>query len=321
MWWPMLGGLVVGAGGLIEPRALGVGYDVIRDLLQGNLVGSAVVGLLLIKALIWTVSLGSGTSGGVLAPLLIMGGSLGALGSSFLPEAARPLWPMLGMAAILGGTMRSPLTGLVFAIELTHDVNALLPLLIACVAAHGFTVLVMSRSILTEKVARRGYHLTREYTVDPLEGVAIREVMQPGVVTVSASLLTSDLLARYFDARSPESHLGYPVVDAAGDLVGVVTRSDVLALPESPETTVADLVRRPPIVAYPDETCRTAAERMAGAGIGRLPVVRREDPNHLSGIVTLSDLLKARAQTIDDERRRERLLHPGSRRLSRKISA
>src|SRR5262249_20796727 len=153
MWWPVLGGLVVGVGGYFQPRTLGVGYDLIEDLLHGRYVLVVLLPMIAVKCWIWSTALGSGTSGGVLAPLLIMGGALGALGTAFLPGDAS-LWPLVGMAAILGGTMRSPLTGAVFALELTGDLNALPALLLASVVAYGFTVLVMKRSILTEKLAR-----------------------------------------------------------------------------------------------------------------------------------------------------------------------
>ena len=168
MWWPLLGGVVIGLGGLLYPRALGVGYDTIHDLLTGQLVGVALVGLMVTKAVIWAVALGSGTSGGVLAPLLIMGGALGALEAHWIPTGDPGLWAALGMGAMMGGTMRSPFTAVAFMVELTHDVNVLPGLLVACVAADAVTVLLMKRSILTEKVARRGYHVTREYIANPL---------------------------------------------------------------------------------------------------------------------------------------------------------
>ena len=177
MWWPIIGGFVVGLGGLIFPQALGVGYDMIGSLLQGDVVLTTIAGILLVKSIIWAVSLGSGTSGGVLAPLLMMGGALGGLLSGFLPNEGLGFWPLIAMGAILGGTMRSPFTGVVFAVELTHDVNVILPLLLASVIAHAFHSADLKRSILTEKVARRGYHLSREYAVDPLEILFVREVM------------------------------------------------------------------------------------------------------------------------------------------------
>jgi H+/Cl- antiporter ClcA len=197
MWWPALGGLVVGIGGLFQPRALGVGYDVIDDLLQGKYVPGMLMGLIAVKCCIWSVALGSGTSGGVLAPLLIMGGALGALVSGVLPGGDRSLWPLVSMAAVMGGTMRSPLTGAVFALELTYDIQTLPALLIATVVAHAFTVLVMRRSILTEKVARRGHHISREYAVDPLERICVGEVMsepsrcRPSYRSRTSSAITS----------------------------------------------------------------------------------------------------------------------------------
>ena len=178
MWWPALGGLAIGLGGLVFPQALGVGYDVIAALLRGDVARNTALGILLVKSAIWAIALGSGTSGGVLAPLLMMGGALGGLEAAFLPAQGAGFWQLVSMGAILGGTMRSPFTGVIFAIELTHDVNMMLPLLVASVIAHGFTVLTLRRSILTEKVARRGYHLSREYAVDPLEVQLVREVMR-----------------------------------------------------------------------------------------------------------------------------------------------
>src|SRR5204863_3392188 len=164
--------------------ALGVGYDTIGSLLQGDVPGRIILGILVVKSIIWAVSLGSGTSGGVLAPLLMMGGALGGVEAMFFPYEGAGFWPLISMGAILGGTMRAPFTGVVFALELTHDVNILLPLLVAVTLAHGFTVLVLGRSILTEKVARRGYHLSREYSVDPLEILFVREVMRPNIAAL-----------------------------------------------------------------------------------------------------------------------------------------
>ncbi len=185
MWWPLLGGAVVGLGGLLYPRALGVGYDTIHDLLTGRLVGLVLLGLVVTKAVIWAVALGSGTSGGVLAPLLIMGGSLGALEAHWIPSGDPGLWAAISMGAMMGGTMRSPFTAVAFVLELTHDINVLPGLFVACIAAHAVTVLLMKRSILTEKVARRGYHLTREYTVNPLQLLRVRDVMEPALLIPS----------------------------------------------------------------------------------------------------------------------------------------
>ncbi len=206
MWWPSVGGLVIGVGGWMFPQALGVGYDVIADLLQGDVGARVILGVLVVKSVIWSVSLGSGTSGGVLAPLLMMGGALGGVEAWFLPAEGLGFWPLVSMGAILGGTMRSPLTGIVFALELTHDFNMVLPLLVAVTIAHGFTVLMLKRSILTEKIARRGYHLSREYAVDPLEILFVREVMRTSVVRAPGRRpvrCPAPLAARRPVARSP----------------------------------------------------------------------------------------------------------------------
>ncbi len=325
MWWPAIGGLVVGIGGIIQPRALGVGYDIIEELLQGQYVIATFAGLLVVKALIWSISLGSGTSGGVLAPLLIMGGVLGAaLGSTLLPDAPRGLWPLVGMAAVLGGTMRCPLTGAIFALELTHEINALPALFIASVISYGFTVLVMKRSILTEKVARRGYHVSREYSVDPLERLLISEVMTTDVVTVPAAMPVKEVVREYFLGGAHVGHQGYPVVDENGHVLGIITKSNLMqnwviglmTQPTSPDINLGpiiayDLIQGKPITVYATDLCRTAAERMAQSGVGRVLVVSPEEPDKLIGIVTRSDLLKARGRAVEEEEVRERFLGTG----------
>ncbi len=311
MWWPALGGLAVGIGGLIEPRALGVGYDVIADVLRGGPATGPLVRLLLVKGLIWSLALGSGTSGGVLAPLLMMGASVGLILSPILPAGGHALWPLIGLSAILAGTMRSPLTGIIFALELTRRVDALLPLLIACSAAFALTVLILPRSILTEKVARRGHHLSREYTVDPLETLMVGQVATKPAVTVPATLPIRELESLFFDMRTGNAHQGYPVVDEKGRLVGVVTRSDLLGLPSAEDLgniPVASAIGRMAVIAHPDETCRAAADRMAAEGVGRLPVVRREAPQEVIGILTRSDIFKARERDLDVEQRRESII-------------
>jgi H+/Cl- antiporter ClcA len=178
MWWPAVGGLVIGVGGLIEPRALGVGYDVIDALLTGRASMSLIVGILVVKTLIWGISLGSGTSVGVLAPVFMIGGALGALEAHVLPGVVPGFWALIGLGAVVGGVMRSPLTGVVFPLELTHAWPLALPLLIGATAAYLVSALILKRSVLTEKIARRGLHLSREYAVDPLEVLLVDEVME-----------------------------------------------------------------------------------------------------------------------------------------------
>jgi len=309
MWWPIIGGFVVGLGGLIFPQALSVGYDTIGALLQGEVLLTTLAGILLVKSIIWAVSLGSGTSGGVLAPLLMMGGALGGLLSGFLPHEGIGFWPLIAMGAILGGTMRSPLTGVVFAVELTHDLNAMLPLLLASVVAHAFTVLSLRRSILTEKVARRGYHLSREYAVDPLEILFVREVMRSNVVAIPADIPITQLADSLYDEQSPRRQRLYPVVDGNKNLVGVVPRHELQDLVQrGDDHGLAERFRRDPKVAYPDEPLRVVVYRMAETGLTRFPVVERDGAHKLVGMVSLDDLLKARTHSLDAERRRERVL-------------
>jgi len=235
MWWPLLGGAVIGLGGLLYPRALGVGYDTIHDLLTGQLVGVALVGLMVTKAVIWAVALGSGTSGGVLAPLLIMGGALGALEAHWIPSGDPGLWAALSMGAMMGGTMRSPFTAVAFMVELTHDVNVLPGLLVACVAADAVTVLLMKRSILTEKVARRGYHVTREYIANPLHLLRVQDVMEPPVLQVGdrpPAVSYPDELLDHALTKMLEHEVDLlPVVNRGEpeQVVGYVARDGILA--------------------------------------------------------------------------------------------
>jgi H+/Cl- antiporter ClcA/predicted transcriptional regulator len=310
MWWPALGGLVIGVGGWMFPQALGVGYDVIADLLQGDVSGRVILGILVVKSIIWSVSLGSGTSGGVLAPLLMMGGALGGVEAWFLPNEGVGFWPLVSMGAILGGTMRSPLTGVVFSLELTHDVNMLLPLLVAVTIAHAFTVLALRRSILTEKIARRGYHLSREYAVDPLEILFVREVMRTSVVALAADAPFDALRRSLHGQSSPGRQRLYPVIGAQQELVGVVTRDDLKRHVNGTSGSglpLSAIVKTKPIVAFPDESLRMIVYRMAETGLTRFPVVARDD-KRLIGMIALTDLLKARNLNLDAERRRERVL-------------
>ena len=309
MWWPAIGGLAIGLGGLVFPQALGVGYDTIAALLQGNVTSRVILGVLLVKWFIWAVSLGSGTSGGVLAPLLMMGGALGGLEAMFLPNEGGGFWPLISMGAILGGTMRAPFTSIVFAFELTHDANVFLPLLVGSVIAHGFTVLTLRRSILTEKVARRGYHLSREYAVDPLEILFVREVMRTKVAVLPAASTLGEIgYSLRVDHRQKQRLL--PVVNAEGQLVGVVTRGDINDRMEQNGDAalrwpIGDLVRTSAVEAYPDEPLRVVVYRMVEKGCTRMPVLERGTRKFL-GLVSLNDLLKARSLHLEEESRRER---------------
>ena len=304
MWWPALGGLAVGLGGLAEPRALGVGYDVIADLLSGHPAAGAVALILVVKAAIWLVAVSSGTSGGVLAPLLILGGALGWLLGLALPGEPG-FWALLGMAAMLGGTMRAPLTGALFAVELTGDLRALPALLGATVAAYAVTVLLLRRSMLTEKIARRGQHITREYGVDPYELARVGEIMTRDVESLSFDMPVSQAIARVAAAR----HKAYPVVDVAGRPVGLVTRADVLgwsAAGEEGDDPLGARVSDASLpVLHPQDVAAQALDAMLASGLGRLPVTEPER-GRLVGLVTRRDLLQVWAATVRGEGERSR---------------
>ena len=292
-WWPAIGGLAIGLGGLVFPQALGVGYDTIQSLLQGDVANSLLAGVLLVKSAIWMLSLGSGTSGGVLAPLLMMGAALGGVEAMFLPNNGGGFWPLVSMGAVLAGTMCAPFTAILFAFELTHDVNILLLLLVASMISYGVSVLWMKRSILTEKIARRGFHITREYATDPLEILFAREVMRTKVVALT------------IDAQLQTTHRGqqlYPVVDDNRHLLGVVTREDR----RNGSGPLADIMRKP-VVAYTDEPLRIVVTRMAETGFTRMPVLDAET-GQLAGMISLQDLLQARVRNLNEERRRETVL-------------
>jgi H+/Cl- antiporter ClcA len=313
MWWPIVGGVVVGIGGLIFPHALGVGYDNIGHMLAGNASIQFIVGILVVKSIIWSVSLGSGTSGGIIAPLLMVGCALGGVEALFLPHEGLGFWSLVSMGAVIGAAMNAPFMAIIFSLELTHDLNAVVPLAIAVFVAHALTSLLLSRSILTEKISRRGYHLSREYSVDPLEILFVREVMRTNIVAL-ASDVTSKALLQTLRA-SPEQRTVqrlYPVLGENKHMIGVITRKDLQkaqqTLADHTDLQLSTLMKTQPAVTYPDEPLRAAVNRMAETGFTRLPVVQRDNPQELVGIVSLNDLLKARVHNLTEERHRERIL-------------
>jgi H+/Cl- antiporter ClcA len=310
MWWPAIGAVVVGVGGYFDPAVLGVGYDNITGLLHGTLNLHDAAGLLIGKAVVWITALSSGTSGGVLAPLLIMGGALGAIEAHVLPFGDMGFWAVIGMAAILGGTMRAPLTSTLFAVELTGNVHILPALLVASVAAFAVTVLLMSRSILTERIARRGHHIMREYAIDPFLQTRAADIMANPVHTLAGSIPVEEAIAFFMAAEGPKRHKSYPVVDDAQRLIGMVSRADVLRWSREgwgDAATLTDLESGDILTGYDDELVGQLADRMAAADIGRVPVVERAT-GRVVGLVARRDLLRVRTRQIREERQRRRLL-------------
>ena len=336
MWWPIIGGLIIGIGGYFFPHGFGVGYDLIADLLVDKVSVGIIVGILIAKSLMWALSLGSGTSGGVVAPLLIIGGAVGAAAAHYpavFPNEGAGFWALLGMAAVLGSTMGAPLMCIVFAVELTQDMNMFVPLILTVFAAYCINILFMRRSILTEKISRRGFHLSREYSVDPLEIMMTKDVMRTNVVALPATLSIDDLSKSFATEHSRRGQWLYPIVKEDESLLSVLTRGELQRLITERESgqmpinvLLADTCQagRPILVAYPDEPLRVIVNRMAESGLTRFPVVdrrgkhrehgskqERQDGHNvpkLVGLVSLTDLLKARAANLQAERKRERVL-------------
>lgn len=305
MWWPVIGGLFVGLGGFFDPRVFGVGYDLIHSLLSGHMIGWLAVGLLIGKSLVWSSALGSGTSGGVLAPLLIIGGAVGAVLAQWIPAGDSGLWAMIGMAAMMGGTMRAPLTAMIFTIELTHDINTLPALLIGCVASYAFTIFMMPRSILTEKVTRRGHHINCEYGVDPLSITRVQDVMETELQAVSHTLTLFDISENLAKGSRHQASL---ILNDIGELVGLITRGDVIRAMEAGSDLSASVMsysNTKLTVTYPDELLKEAVIKMITQDIGRLPVVSRMAPSKPIGYIGRSAIIQAQVKHLQEEYYRE----------------
>jgi H+/Cl- antiporter ClcA/CBS domain-containing protein len=316
MWWPVIGAVVVGTVGVIEPRTLGVGYENIVGTLSGTLVGRALILLVILKFISWAVYLGSGTSGGTLAPLFTIGGGLGGWIGGLIAVAAPGLGvdprvaALVGMAAIFAGASHALLASVVFAFETTRQPLGLLPLLAGCASAYLISLLLSKNSIMTEKLSRRGTAVRTEYAVDHLSHVMVSDAMTRDVVSLAADDLLGAarawLSGELREARAVSSHQGFPVVDEEGRLVGVVTRRDLLDARFTDDLRIAEIIRRPPAVAFTDSTLRDAADLMVVERVGRLPVVPRGDERRVVGIISRSDLLAAHAPRIAATRHRGR---------------
>ncbi len=326
MWWPALGGLVVGVIGIIVPRTLGVGYDNITDMVSGSIAGRALLMLAGFKLLSWAIALGSGTSGGTLAPLFTIGGGMGAV----LGGIATLLFPhvgidvrvaaLVGMAAIFAGASRALLASVIFAFETTHQPLGLLPLLGGCTAAFLVSCLLMRNTIMTEKIARRGIRVPAEYAADALEQLLVRDCASRPVVTLRGDDSLETVRAWLFTGADAAHHQGFPVLDDQRNLVGVVTRRDLLN-PSTPGVThVRELITHPPVVLHEDNSLREAADLMVEKDIGRLPVVSREEPRRVVAMLTRGDLLAAHKQRRNEFRHARRVLrfvpHPRRRATS-----
>jgi H+/Cl- antiporter ClcA/CBS domain-containing protein len=305
MWWPAIGGIAVGICGFIMPRTLGVGYENISGFLNGEFTWQILLMLSVMKFLSWSIALGSGTSGGTLAPLFTIGGAL----ASAIAVLLLSLFPglgidprmagLIGMAAMFAGASRALLASVVFAFETTLQSSGLLPLLAGCSAAYLLSSLLMKQTIMTEKIARRGLRVPSDYAADFLARRLVKEVVTRSVQTVTTDTSVPELRSR-FDDRDPQFlHQGYPVIDAHGEVIGVVTQKDVhRELYEG--KTVGQIISRKLAVVFEDSTLREAADLMVQEKVGRLPVVLRDDPFKLIGIISRSDLLHAHTTRLHE---------------------
>lgn len=306
MWWPAIGAVAVGIIGYFVPDTLGVGYYNITAILSGDLPLKAVAFLCLMKFISWAIALGSGTSGGTLAPLFTIGGGVGALlGSAaivVLPAAGidARVAALVGMAAIFAGASRALLASVVFAFETTLQPLGLLPLLGGCAAAYLTSAVSMRHSIMTEKIARRGVRLPTGYGSDPLDLVLVRDVAASPVVTLQETQTVTEVQGWIASGAPGSSHQGFPVVDAHGALRGVLTRRN-LAGTHAPNAKVGDLITQLPRFVYEDSTVRQAADHMVNHDIGRLPVLTRERKPQVVGMLTRSDVLSCYRQEIEEQ--------------------
>jgi len=308
MWWPAIGGLAIGLGGFWVPRVLGVGYDTIGQLVEGKLLIEAVLIFLLVKMAVWVIALGSGTSGGILAPLLIIGGTLGNGLAQMLHIHQPGVWSILGMAALFSGVTRSPLTTMVFLLELTHDVSMVFPTLITCAVAAAVSAVILPRSILTEKIARRGRHIARDYLVHPLDLQRVSHFMTAQPVSFPAE---QTLAAAYTGMkREPETYrfTQYPVLSANGGLVGMIDAQTIAqfgVLEQSQHRTIGDVARKGISVPH-YATMLSAMQKMLEWNTDRLVVLNEQTKP--VGLITKHSILLAGKLQVEEETQRERFI-------------
>lgn len=316
MWWPGIGALGLGIIGYFVPRVLGVGYDTIGDILNAQLAFKLLLVVMIAKAVALVISLGSGTSGGLLAPMFMssaaLGGVFAMVANRLFPSAnlAAGAFALVAMGAVFGAASRATFAFIIFAFEITRDYNSVLPLMLVSVIADGVAMLFMpTSSIMTEKLARRGLRIHQDYETDVLQQVAIVETMDRDVPTISSAMRVSELaerIGRHDPAVS--RHQGLFIVDADGKLEGLITRGDVLrALDTDPSgvMSVLEAGSRDLVVAFPDELISEASDRMLHHNIGRLPVVERSDPRKLVGYLGRHGVMAARLRRLQEEHVRE----------------
>ena len=317
MWWPAIGGVGVGVVGYFAPLTLGVGYTNIEGILNGQFTLAALGALCVMKFLSWAIALGSGTSGGTLAPLFTIGGALGAvLGvgiATWLPQLGVDprMAGLVGMAAIFAGASRALLTAVVFSFETTGQMAVLLPLLGGCTAAYLVSALLMRNTIMTEKIARRGVRVPSEYAADYLDQVTVGTACARNVHALQGSQTLAEV-RRWLGEGSPEAqHQGFPVLDDAGQVKGVLTRRTLLDPQWHYTLTVGELVTRPPVMVSESHSLREAADHMVAEQVGRLIVISQQAPYRMVGIITRGDILAAHGRRLREARLKGRHIRLG----------
>lgn len=305
MWWPAIGAVVVGVAGWIEPHILGVGYDNITAILGGSLIGKALLLLAILKCVAWAIALGSGTAGGTLAPLFTIGGAAGSLlaglGILLFPGLGLDvrIGALVGMAAMFTGASRALLASVVFAFETTHQPLGLLPLLAGCTGAYLISLVRMRTTIMTERLSRRGVAVITEYSVDHLSQVPAGEFASRTVVALHGEQTLADTRAWLTGAGAIATHQGFPVVDASGAILGLLTRRDLLA-PDLPGATrLHQVIHRAPVVAFESNSMREVADLMVHQKVGRVPLIARDGSRRVVGILSRSDLLAAHERRLE----------------------
>jgi CIC family chloride channel protein len=315
LWHPAIGALGLGIIGFFVPRVLGVGYDTISDILNNNLTLKLLLVVAIFKALAMVISLGSGTSGGLLAPMFMssaaLGGAFAMVMNMIFPglHLSPGAYALVAMAAVFGSASRATFAFIVFAFEITRDYNAVLPLMLACVIADMIALRYLPNSIMTEKLARRGLQVPDQFEVSAMRVSCVGEVMRKDVTPIAAEMTVAQL-AEKMGRGDPGFNLthGLPIVGKDGKLAGIVTQGDLLrALQKDSKgaMSVLDAGSTNLIVAYPDELVHDAMHSMVAHDIGRLPVVSRDDPFKMIGYFNRACLLAAWSLQKQDETVRE----------------